>query len=190
MLIAGALSGSLALAPTSLNAQPEPMSASLARRLAEAADGYRDGLEHWFTIDIRSPHTICGVFDTFDAARTSTRSPECRVFGPVVTPPDLGWPGPIIMLGCTHQDNPISSIWRPSVCPKRVIPMADVRLMEFVVITERDTIRLDLKREGIDALFLTPSSIQKFVVPYYARLNGPDFVKMLWDSILVRGRRP
>ena len=50
-----------------------PLPASLVRRLAEAADGYRDGNDKWVVASRKAEkgnHRVAGVFDTFQK-RTS-----------------------------------------------------------------------------------------------------------------------
>jgi hypothetical protein len=65
-------------------------SASLLRRLAEAADGYRDGQPKFVVAAVEFPHKVLGVFDDSlpadsIAQDSSTSSLHFKRFGPFVT---------------------------------------------------------------------------------------------------------
>jgi hypothetical protein len=68
-------------------------SAPLLRRLAEAADGYRDGVDHFVVVSLEAPHTVAEVVDTRERAESiatarSTESTRYEAFGPYRTEPD------------------------------------------------------------------------------------------------------
>jgi hypothetical protein len=176
-----------------------PMSAGLARVLAETADGLRDGQPHWIVANPRYPYKVSGVFPTEAAARASLVPGQGDVVtGPWITPPgfdppgyDLGPlpPGPIVIIGCKHMLMPIPSIMGP-YCPNRILRLPDIEELVLVIRTGRETIRVNLMEEGTaDAVFLTPSSLDKFVLPYYSRVYGPAFAKEMGDSIRARAAR-
>src|SRR5262245_22313524 len=77
--------------------------ASLARRLAEAADGYRDSTRRWFVVDRNFPHRVALALEEKDTARAQDSlrrliqakevPPTCeyadcdyRLYGPFFTP--------------------------------------------------------------------------------------------------------
>jgi hypothetical protein len=81
--------------PESGNAGP----ASLWRRLAEAADGFRDGKDKWVVLDRKFPHKVLDVFDTeaaADSARTqaiASTGVSYEKFGPFNTINDPPYEG-------------------------------------------------------------------------------------------------
>ena len=166
-----------------------PMSASLARVLAETADRLRDGRPHWIVADPRPPHNVLGVFPTDSLARARlVEAVGFRVFGPFLSEPLLGLPPNAVFLKCKHMLFPIASQMEP-YCPFRIIRWDDLLEMSLTFRTATDTVVYDLKRDGSDAVFLTASSIEKFVLPYYARIYGPAYAKTMWDSVTARAAR-
>jgi len=71
------------------NSTPYP-SASLLRRLAEAADGYRDGVPRIVIARRDPPHDVAGVFDADDTRgieeALAAAGPGFDKFGPYLTP--------------------------------------------------------------------------------------------------------
>src|SRR4030095_14836858 len=80
--------------------------ASLVRRLAEAADGYRDGKLKWVGVDRSFPHSVALVLEDTtrgqDSLRRLIRAKEVpttceyapcdyRLYGPFLTPKDSGY---------------------------------------------------------------------------------------------------
>jgi hypothetical protein len=127
------------------------VSASLLRVLGEVADLYRTGRPVFLVADYRFPHHVIGNFSSRpDAERLRADSGSTfGVFGPYVTPVDP-----------------------PDTASSRIIGV------NLVWQTPRGRVvrRLD---SNVDALFLTPSAIDKFVIPYYSRLYGPRYAQEL-----------
>ena len=197
--VAMTIAGSGLLSSPARVAAQSPMSAGLARVLAETADGFRDGQPHWIVANPRYPYRVSGVFPSEAAARASLAPGGVDlVFGPWVTLPGLNPPGfvlpdplpqPDVWLRCKHMLLPIPSIMDP-YCPSQGIPIRDIREMTLLIRTASDTFRVNLMEGGIaDAVFLTASSIDKFVLPYYARVYGPAFAAAMGDSIRARASR-
>lgn len=125
-------------------------SASLLRRLAEAADGYRDGRPRWVVIHrkgVQGHHKVAGVFMSSEEANVQGQrvGHDYEVFGPFVTlddPPD------------------------ESTGPMDVVE---------VTVRQRDgkVIRIDPYK--VDALFWTLAAFDKFVAPYLARVDGAEY---------------
>ena len=173
-----------------------PMSAGLARVLAETADGLRDGQRHWIVASPAFPYRVSGVFSSEADARASlTRAVGDQVFGPFLTDgdlvPPLPDPNPIILLGCKHMLFPIASIMGPPYCPIRIFRWRDLQELVLTLRTPTETVRMDLLEAGTaaDAMFLSLSSIEKFVLPYYARVYGPGYARTMMDSITARASR-
>lgn len=175
-----------------------PMSAGLARVLAETADGLRDGQPHWIVANPRYPYKVSGIFSSEATARTSLVPGQGDlVFGPWITPPgfdppryDIPIPGPPdILVGCKHMLMPIPSIMT-AYCPNRIFSLPEIEELVLVIRTARETIRVNLLEAGTaDAVFLTASSLDKFALPYYSRVYGPAFAKEMGDSIRARASR-
>jgi hypothetical protein len=122
-------------------------SASLVRRLAEAADGFRDGRPHWVVIHRRGDrghHDVKGVFDTFaEASFTARRAgPEYAAFGPFVTvddPPDLS----------SNETDVVE-----------------------VIVRQKNGVEKRFDGDSVDALFWSLAAFDKFVAPYLTSVDG------------------
>lgn len=159
------------------------MPAALLRRLAEAADGYRTGAPVWVVASYERPYTVVGVYPSqeqaFRVARE--RGKLFEVFGPYVTPLDYGRL-PLVMAK-TH-------CW-PTIynCLEWQLPEApwfaeDVDSMTITIFHRSgQTWRKTSPGLGVDAVFFTLSAIDKFVVPYYTQLYGPEYAKSMRDSL-------
>jgi len=124
--------------------------ASLLRRLAEAADGYRDGRPRWVVIHrkgVKGHHKVAGVFTSAEQADVELQraGDEFAVFGPFVTvddPPDESTPSPYDVVEVTVRER------------------------------NGRVIRIDPNK--VDALFWTLAAFDKFIVPYLARVDGAE----------------
>ena len=122
-------------------------SASLLRRLAEAADGYRDGRPRWVAIHREGReghHDVQGVFRTYQEASFEARraGPEYAVFGPFVTvddPPDES---------STEEDVVEVTVRQKNGVVKRFSP------------------------DSVDALFWSLAAFDKFIAPYLTSVDG------------------
>jgi hypothetical protein len=122
-------------------------SASLLRRLAEAADGFRDGKPRWVVIHRRGDkghHDVRGVFMTFqEASFTAQRAgPEYATFGPFVTkddPPDES---------STEED------------------------VVEVLVRQKNGVVKRFGADSVDALFWSLAAFDKFIAPYLTTVDG------------------
>lgn len=122
-------------------------SASLLRRLAEAADGFRDGKPRWVVIQRRGDeghHKVLGVFMTFtEASFTAQRAgPEYATFGPFVTvddPPDES---------ASEED-----------------------VVEVIVRQKNGEVKR-FSPDSVDALFWSLAAFDKFIAPYLTSVDG------------------
>jgi len=134
-----------------LRGQDGVMSASLLRVLAEVADEYRTGERVYLVAQHRQPHIVAGAFTSLTQAKDIQRDSGAAygVFGPYLTPRD---------------------------------PVRDtstrVTAITITFQTPRGTRTRRVDPE-VDALFLSPSSIDKFLLPYYARLYGLEYARKL-----------
>jgi hypothetical protein len=133
--------------PSDAGGDSLPKSASLLRRLAEAADGFRDGMPRWVAIHRKGQqghHDVLGVFRSFDLANDTAqkRGPEYATFGPFVTkddPPDLS---------STDEDVVEVTVRQKNGVVKRFSP------------------------DSVDALFWSLAAFDKFIAPYLTSVDG------------------
>ena len=141
-----------------LRAQDRPPSASLLRVLAEIADEYHTGDSVYLVAMYRYPHTVLGSFSSLREARSVQEDSGSTygVFGPYLTPRDA------------VADTSI-----------RVTGVA-------ITFQTPDGPRTRQVHEDVDALFLTASSIDKFLIPYYSRIYGPEYARKLRSLMIPR----
>lgn len=163
----------------------KPISAALARRLAEAADGYRNIGEVNFLA--RYEPDKVKLFDlsrAYPAKHTNPGDldPEDRM---KLNHPDYDWFGP--------YDT------KDSVVPKLTITRIVVWVMgegeeeRPIEIPTRPS--PDPEKKPFDALFWSLSAVEKFAVPYYARLHGGKYADQvvtdfIADDFFLTGHRP
>ena len=151
--------------------------AALAKRLGEAADGYRTGQPVWFAAAMAYPHDIKGAFPSLEAVRAAVRDslPGYGVFGPYVTP--LDFDRATVLVGLKHfrptiyaQDS--LQPWMPDI----PLPLDSIdRITLTVHPTTRAAYTLDFDPKEVDALFFTLAAADKFVMPYYTGVLGVDY---------------
>jgi hypothetical protein len=130
------------------------MSASLARRLAEAADGYRDGVAHFFVFRYnRVDDRFDKEFGSEDAAEDYRKTLDA--------PDDFGVFGP----------------FETSVVATRLVPLTNIAL---TFTGGNDAVDPSV----FDSLFWTSSSIDKFLMPYYTHVWGAWEAAKLRDRLL------
>jgi hypothetical protein len=212
--IAGAALAVSLLAPTLPAQQPNAVTPTLLRRLAEAVDGHRTGTPVWVVGDYGFPNRIHAVRPQRDSAvADSTRIAMERpatgpvgIFGPFVAPVDsirpppdpsdllppprieldFGW----IVPGCVHDRQ--TSVMRAlgfeveAICGGQLLPLDDLVEMRLVQELRSGEIITTTLPTWVDALFLTMPAIDKFVVPYYARILGPEEASRMRMDIMRR----
>jgi hypothetical protein len=138
------------------------LSASLLRRLAEAADGYRDGADRYVVATREFPHKVAGAFrtraeaDGIAAARSSV-SLHYGVFGPYLTMPDSLAEGP--------ED------------------------VDSVTVTMKNGKQKTYSADSVDALFWSLAAFDKFIAPYLTSVAGPLYAAEQRE-LYRRGRSP
>lgn len=157
---------------------PAAMSASLLRRLAEAVDGYRSG-ETLFVAAARSfPHDVAGVFTSSRQATEVARRKgvDYGVFGPYFAPPDSGNE----MMLYSLRPCPGLHEW-DSWCPdttfalNQAVPYANIKDITITIHAKDGSSVERVLSPQVDAVFLTLSAIDKFVMPYYTRVYNAQF---------------
>ena len=123
--------------------------AGLVRRLAEAADGYRDGRDHW-VVASRKPYKgnyrVVGVFDSLHEAEFAANREgfEYDAFGPFKTPKE-----------------------------QFLVP-AGQRVREVIVVYANGE-KKNYSADSVDALFWGLSAFDKFIVPYLASVASAEY---------------
>ena len=131
--------------------QPTPdtlVTATMLRVLAETADEFRTGVPVFLVAAYQFPHRVLGGFPTRAAADSARAAAGAGhgVFGPYVTPAEPA----------------------PDSTPKVI----SVRLEIETMGTRRI---VNVNPDTVDALFLSLSAYDKFVIPYYTRVYGAEF---------------
>ena len=165
------------------------LSAAQLRRVAEAVDGNRTGRPVWVVLTTaRGGYPdVVAVFGTRDSATTFARTEGDAyvAVGPYYATADS--PGPMLYMTkpCVHD----GSITR-WLCPgldslaNATVPMSDVLDVTVVVRTRDASYRSVLQAPHADALFFTLPAIDKFVVPYYARVYDAAYAADLREQVL------
>jgi len=196
--------------PGVLDAQSQPMTPTLLRRLAEAVDGHRTGTPVWVIAEYRFPNRVFGVVG--DRLRASADSADLDlardrgvgIFGPFVAPPDSipGLPDPSDLVppppielpfgwirpGCVHDRR--TSFMRPlgietvAICGDRLIPIDEIVDMRLVQELRSGEIITTTLPTWVDALFLTLPAVDKFVIPYYSRILGSEEAARMRTEIM------
>jgi hypothetical protein len=121
------------------------LSAALLRRLAEAADGYRDSADHFVVVSLEAPHAVAEVVgnrksaDSIATERSKDGPLHYGVFGPFRTDPD--------------------SLARASSVDSVVAFLSDGKQKRYL-------------GNEVDALFWSLPAYDKFVAPYEAAVYG------------------
>lgn len=141
--------------------QTNSVSATMLRVLAEAADVHRTGRPVFLVADYRFPHYVIGHFPT-RAKAERVKADSGTTFG----------------------------VFGPYVTQPDRMRDKTSRIVSVTIETggRRVTRPLD---PNIDALFLSMSAVDKFMVPYYQRIYGPTFAQRLRnsiDTIDIKGR--
>ncbi len=143
---------------------PFPVSASLTRRLGEAADGYRNIPQVFFVAAFSPPYNVI-PFETLEAA--------IEYYDKKYHSPDR-W----AIYGPFEAKNEI-----PVKFDKSAIETIEV-IVKYNNGTN-DSIELD---DQTDAVFFNLSSLDKFLIPYYTRLYGVDRAKIIRDKLIEEGK--
>ena len=140
--------------------------AILLKRIAEAVDGDRSGSLVYVVASYEPTFPVIGVFNSPKAAQdlVAKTGPNAAVFGPYQTVPDLTPPS---IVGCVHR----RSVMKADYCvpPSRPLHPKDIVGMTLVITRTQGKPESLVLPADTDAIFLTLSTIDKFVVPYYLR---------------------
>lgn len=154
---------------------PDIPTAALLRRVAEAVDGRRDGQNVWVVVSPASPYNVLGTFHTAAQATAAVSlHPGYWSLGPYNSPADSGT-GHAELFALTMCPGGHGSL---SQCPDTsrsgyAMPVSEVDSVVVTVYGHGAPVRMTYGNQ-VDALFFTLSAVDKFLLPYYARLLGPS----------------
>ena len=132
-------------------AQDSTVSATMLRVLAEVADQFRTGRPVFLVADHRFPHNVAGPFASYDEANRvrADSGTAFGVFGPYVTARDS------------------------------IADSSRVLNVRVTVQTPKGRVVFDVDPAQVDALFFSNSAVDKFVLPYYTSVYGPEYAASL-----------
>ena len=132
---------------------------SLLKRIAEAVDGYRNIDNVWVSAKLDFPHEL-EIFESEAEAEDHAQKYNYETFGPYTARRNLNSPDEIIE-----------------------------EVVEIKITLKRgdkiEEIKLDSK--NTDAVFLSESAVDKFVMPYYTQLYGVEYAATLKSESSKKG---
>jgi hypothetical protein len=145
-----------------------PLPQEAMRRIVEAVDGWRGQSQAFVVFHDNSPYEVVSVHPTAKAAQTAAKAERgLSYFGPIAPRPAAAAFKPVRKtMGCflTTIPKPVSTVV--------LLGANDVEVARFNVNLGG---ALPNSQTDIEALFLTPSGIDKFVIPYLTRVFGADY---------------
>jgi hypothetical protein len=158
----------------------------LLHRLAESADAYRNGDTVYLVASDRFPHEVIGGFSSIEQARAAFlgKGHTYHIYS-VRTEPDVRGRAMAILPGCYKND--ITTQW---VCPKspvtQALRMSDVEFIDVIYrLRAGAPVTVSLRADSVSAMIFTVDAFDRFIVPYYTKLLGPERVKQMRDSVLA-----
>jgi hypothetical protein len=139
------------------------------RSIVEAVDTWRGQAEAFVVFHDKSPYEIVSVHPTDAAAQTAVKARKgLNYFGPVAPRPRVPSFRPVPKpTGC-----PIGKPLPEAVSTVVLRNANDVEVAHFTVNVDG---RLPNPESDIEALFLTVSGLDKFMIPYLARVFGAEY---------------
>ncbi len=156
------------------------MSGMFTKRLGEAADGFRTGDTVWIVASGVPPHEIYGAFPDSASAFGSLEEAGAG-FGvyAFLSPTDFNRAGEVVV-PCKRGK------WTEWICPMRAeeVFLADsITGMTLTINTTAGPFTYPLDPDSVEAVFFSVAAIDRFVVPFYAKLVSPEYAKALRDSV-------
>lgn len=157
-----------------------PPSAGLLRRLAESADAFRIGRIVYLVAQDSGFYPVLGGFSTRDSAQAAARAagPRWYVY-PTQTASDGTGFEQVVLPGC-YKDGRTTRWTCPTVdslrAPHSAMRLQDVTRIEVTFFLRGGrpmTVRMDPAHAG--ATIYTIQDFDRFIVPYYTRLFGPEY---------------
>lgn len=160
------------------------MTATLLKRLGEIVDGHRTGRPIYVAISYRFPHAVAAVTGTLDSAQVAARlaGSQYGAIGPFETIAEAPRGAYYATQPCVK--NPATSVVYCGDTSMAYfagpVPVADVQGVTVSVTTRDGRVHTEtFTPEGVEAVFFTMASIDKFVIPYYERVLGVQYAAEL-----------
>jgi hypothetical protein len=149
------------------NVFPKNLSASLARRLAEAADGFRNVTQIFFIAGYKSPHSLKNFQDLVSAqayfSEKGLQENEYGIFGPFKTNDEV------------HSSNYLGA--------------EDIKKVELTIHYKDGRKQKATLPGGIDSIFFNLSSFDKFVFPYYCHVHGAKYAEKMRQKLIAKYKK-
>jgi hypothetical protein len=175
----------IALLPASVTAQDTTRAPTVTalRRVAEALDGYPARGSVYVVLDsIQEVRAIVSSRPQADSVLRLLRG-RGEIHGPLRASPSASRN---LVMRCVHMDSAMQGICNHF----RPIPLSEIDSMSLVIRTRDGASRTISLPRRADAIFLTMSAVDKFVIPYYTRVDGVDAAAALRRRMLADDRRP
>jgi hypothetical protein len=145
-----------------------PLSQQAMRRLVEVVDGYRGQPQVFVVFRDSFPYQAVSVHTTLGAARESAKAEPGRSFlGPVAPRP-----APTTFYAIRKKVGTTFEALPRTLATVVLLDANDAELDRFPVNFED---RLPDPDTDIEALLFTPSSIDKYAIPYLTRVFGAEY---------------
>ncbi len=150
------------------NSTGRPLPQDAMRSIVEAVDTWRGHGEAFVVFRGQSPYEIVSVHPTSDAAQaTVTAGSGLDYFGPVA--PRRAAESYVKVLKTTGCG------LRPVAASVSTVVLRDANGVDVEQFTVNDGSRLPDRDSDIEAIFLTVSGIDKFMIPYLTRVFGAEY---------------
>ena len=138
------------------------------RSIVEAADTWRGQAEAFVVFRKHPPHEIVSVHPTEEAARTTTGGKEeLSYFGPIAPMPKVPSLGPVLKTTGCNMIQVKSEV--------ATVVLLDARGTEVGRFTVHAGKRLPIAESDAEAVFLTASGLDKFMIPWLSRVFGAEY---------------
>jgi hypothetical protein len=167
----------------------KPMSASLLRRLAEAAAGFPDISNIWIVMDPEPPHDMLGLYymSREEAERErNNNAPSYGVYGPFTTQNTLRREIDVYFMACKNK-------WTEYTCrPGEPIGWRsdEIDSLKILLFSGADTATERTFRGDsiVEAIVFGPRAYDRFMFPYNIRVFGAARANAMRDSIFTELR--
>jgi hypothetical protein len=147
----------------------QPLSEEALRRLIEVADGCRGQPEVWIVFKTAFPYQADSVHSTEPPARAAAQAGAgLSYFGPLV-------PGAAAPAGFYGVRKVTGTTFYPLPRPVATVVLLDSREEQVARLNVTPPGELPDVQNDIEALMFTPSSIDKYAIPYLSKVLGVKF---------------
>jgi len=186
------------------------LSSTLLRRVAEVVDARSAGADVFVVAARGFPHDVFCVPNTRrEADACAARRPGSLVLGPFRVdvaarfpkPPEVPEPVDTTEIieelekmfrggGCLHATNSDYRDGRGEICGYNAVAIRDVASIRITTqMRDGSSNTVTLSPDSVDAVFLTLDALDKFLLPYYARVYGVTYAATIRAGIVERLRR-